>query len=298
MMRREAQRIVCKTVISRLMRFASVVSFKDVAAHENLSQSCELFRQHGLVAHPCPQGSSLDVVTWRQSAFALFDKYVALAKAAPSGFGLKKEGGYREIVEKDPGRFDLNMDHVLNAAIDPDTAFMAAVRRHAEAVAAPLLRKLFGAGYILNSQGLVISLPGAMPQSWHVDSSHLFTHEQLRDAHGGLEGQRGPVLPCHFVTVFVPLYRARASSSLGPTQFLLGSAPPTVELPNATVDDQYPPPSVVERIQSHSVDVTMECEPGDVVVMDGRTLHRGLANVSSEPRPLCYMSFCPPWYRE
>ncbi len=42
----------------------------------------------------------------------------------------------------------------------------------------------------------------------------------------------------------------------------------------------------------------MECDAGDVVVMDGRTLHRGLANTSHDIRPLCYFSFCPPWYRE
>ena len=56
------------------------------------------------------------------------------------------------------------------------------------------LREILG-DYKLNAQGLVVSTYGAPAQGWHVDSSHLFDMAHL------------PLfLPCHFVTVFCPLY--------------------------------------------------------------------------------------------
>ena len=56
------------------------------------------------------------------------------------------------------------------------------------------LDSILGRGYKRNAQGLVISKCGAPAQRWHVDSSHLFPTM--------------PGLPCHFVTVFCPLYQA------------------------------------------------------------------------------------------
>ncbi len=234
------------------------------------------------------------VVSWKESALALLEKYRERANQLPGGFGLKKEKGYREIVEKDKGRFDLNLDHIDDfQGGNPDTCFISEVRRHAEAKIRPLLVEMFGDKYALNGKGVVVSFPGTAPQEWHVDSSHLFTAQQL-----GTPDVCRPLvtIPSHFVTVFVPLYRARPE--LGPTEFLTGSAPYTYILQNSEVQDQYPPSAVVEKIRPLTRPATMRCNPGDVIVMDGRTLHRGLANLSTEVRPLCYFSFCPPWYRE
>lgn len=63
------------------------------------------------------------------------------------------------------------------------------------------LDTILGRGYKRNAQGLVISKFGAPAQRWHVDSSHLFPTL--------------PGLPCHFVTVFCPLYQAHKAPSLG-----------------------------------------------------------------------------------
>ena len=125
-----------------------------------------------------------------------------------------------EIVQKDVGRFDLNMDHVDDAVADAgEVGFISAVRRHAEDAIRPLLIDLFGADYVLNGKGVVISCPGATAQNWHVDSSHLFTQSQLGPLISSSSSTPTPTplrLPCHFVTVFVPLYHARPE--VGPTQ--------------------------------------------------------------------------------
>ena len=62
------------------------------------------------------------------------------------------------------------------------------------------LDTILGPGYKRNAQGLVISKCGAPAQRWHVDSSHLFATL--------------PGLPCHFVTVFCPLYQAHKAPHL------------------------------------------------------------------------------------
>ncbi|KAH8046139.1 phytanoyl-CoA dioxygenase [Aureococcus anophagefferens] len=41
-----------------------------------------------------------------------------------------------------------------------------------------------------------------------------------------------------------------------------------------------------------------ELAPGDLLVYDQRTVHRGVANVSQHSRPILYLLFCRPWFRE
>jgi hypothetical protein len=114
------------------------------------------------------------------------------------------------------------MDHVDDTVADAgEVSFISAVRRHAEDAIRPLLIDLFGAEYVLNGKGVVISCPGATAQNWHVDSSHLFTQAQLGPLVSSSSSSSTTTLsplrmPCHFVTVFVPLYHARPE--VGPTQ--------------------------------------------------------------------------------
>ena len=131
-----------------------------------------------------------------------------------------------------------------------------------------------------------------LAEAWHVDSSHLFVG--IKD------------LPCHFVTVFCPLYGME--EAIGPTEFILGSQHFTHWLPTLEVSDQYPPEETVELIRSEAKtwasdlgegEIQMDCEAGDIVVMDGRLLHRAQANRLPESvRSLAYFSFCRPWYYE
>ena len=153
--------------------------------------------------------------------------------------------------------------------------------------AGPLLREVLGPSYKKNSQGMVTSQLGAHAQGWHVDSSHLFV---------GPPGQYGS-LPCHFVTVFVPLFRS--SIPIGPTEMVPGSHKVTCDLANEEVPDQYPTAAKAEALIHASGGGTgvLDFHPGDVIVMDGRVLHRGLAN-QLRRRHLVYCSYMRPWYFE
>ncbi|CAK9018343.1 Uncharacterized protein SCF082_LOCUS14043 [Durusdinium trenchii] len=174
------------------------------------------------------------------------------------------------IDSKKPNRYDVNLDHAPPAG--PGREFALALRRDVEAaLGVEFFEAVLGKGYRANAQGLVISKCGAPAQAWHVDSSHLFVG--IKD------------LPCHFVTVFCPLYGME--EAIGPTEFILGSQHFTHWLPTLEVSDQYPPEETVELIRSEAKtwasdlgegEIQMDCEAGDIVVMDGRLLHRAQAN--------------------
>ncbi|KAH8072605.1 phytanoyl-CoA dioxygenase [Aureococcus anophagefferens] len=75
----------------------------------------------------------------------------------------------------------------------------------------------------------------------------------------------GGELPAHALNWFVPL------AALG-AELARGGAPRDVFAP--------------------------ELAPGDLLVYDQRTVHRGVANVSQHSRPILYLLFCRPWFRE
>ena len=122
--------------------------------------------------------------------------------------------------------------------------------------------------------GLVVSFPGSDDQPWHADGVKLFP------GHGG-------ELPAHALNCFVPL--VDVTRAAGPTEFAPGSHRPKAERAldadlrrGGAPRDVYAP----------------ELAPGDLLVYDQRTVHRGVANVSLNSRPILYLLFCRPWFRE
>jgi ectoine hydroxylase-related dioxygenase (phytanoyl-CoA dioxygenase family) len=225
----------------------------------------------------------------------ILKEYRAIAETK-GGLGLKKEGGYRELVQKDEGRFDLNLDHLIpekkhniREYTETENA-ISNIFEYIEKRLRTVLSDVLTDQYVVNAFGAVVSHPNTTAQRWHVDSSHLFQVNSL-DA-------KEANLPCHFVTVFCPLYEF--SEAIGPTEVALATQKRTAILANRTVEDQYPDDSVVASILSGKEVQVMKinAKVGDIIVMDGRTLHRGTSNLSTEIRPLMYLSFSRPWYYE
>lgn len=259
------------------------IKFADLVASEALVKTLKSFSLHGIVVFKRP-GTPRSVLTrWREESAVTFEDLLSRTAVAPGGFGLGKDGGFREIVNKDPGRFDMNLDHLGRADHKSPGQFISeVVRGEIVSAAGPLFGALFGPNYRQNGQGVVVSRPGTEAQGWHMDSSWLF--------------QNNPSQPCHFVTCFVPLFDS--SLEIGPTEFAIGSHALTHSLGRDTVHEQYPSAETVTALTSACTILTMHCAAGDVIVMDGRMLHRGLGNRSTTDRHLIYASFCPPWYRE
>ena len=102
-------------------------------------------------------------------------------------------------------------------------------------------------------------------QAWHMDGEHL---NEERD------------LPCHVLTVFVPLVDLRAEN--GATEFSPGS-----HLNHAATDDEC---ALGECI--------IECAAGSAILFDYRTLHRGTANRTTADRPILYFTYAKSWFED
>lgn len=85
-------------------------------------------------------------------------------------------------------------------------------------------------------------------------------------------------LPPYYFTLFMPLVAITQQN--GPTQFIKGSHRKQV------MDERE------EEIYAPLL------SPGDVVIFDGRTLHRGQANQTQEERLIAYITFIANWYHD
>lgn len=132
----------------------------------------------------------------------------------------------------------------------------------------PALRRLLGEEMVLVGMGVVLAMPGAEEQELHYDHPRLF------------QSTGGPVvgLPPSAITLAVPLIDFTPLT--GCTAFAAGS-------------HLMEPQSVWH----------WELEPvwapaGEAVIWDYRTLHQGTPNQSALVRPLLYMAYGRPWFRD
>ena len=196
-------------------------------------------------------------------AFAeCFDAMAARGEPVPPGVGQK--GGYREIVRRHVGRYE------MRRAPSRDWAalrrIVEASRAHAVAVAA-----LGGEAVVLGCS-CVVAEAACAAQAWHVDGGHL---DAARHA--------AP----HCVNVFLPLVDV---SRGGGTEFRPGSHYLTRDLKRmmlvAKIKKTLRPPAVPVL------------DPGDAVLFDYRVLHRGTENTTGGPRPVFVLTLARPWFRD
>jgi hypothetical protein len=128
-----------------------------------------------------------------------------------------------------------------------------------------IIKQLLGENCVLGSFGSVVSLPGAAEQRIHRDHPGLFGDSRIDS-----------VLPSFAITMLVPLIEMNNTN--GATRTFMGS---------------------------HVVDVDRKTEYQDPVVpagscllMDYRLLHGGMANRSTDVRPILYNVYCRPWFRD
>lgn len=182
-----------------------------------------------------------------------------------------------ELVRRSPGRYDLVVE--TDDLNDGRGAPILALREGAPWL--PFVRRVLGADARLIHAGCVCSLPGSAVQGVHRDGKHLFSSGELGSS----------ALPTHCLTVFLPLVPLTAA--IGPTQFWPSTHVTFGDAPQAMA-------ASVTFVASESCGVEGEAVavPGDAIIFDYRILHRGLANVSDEARPLAYFTFAKPWFRD
>jgi Phytanoyl-CoA dioxygenase (PhyH)/SEC-C motif len=147
---------------------------------------------------------------------------------------------------------------------------MTGVFGKTEVFANPLLmqflRPLLGKDMRLNSFTVVVSHPGSPRQHAHRDNDHLFSEPGV-----------GPGLPVYAVNVAVPLIDVDLQT--GPTGVWLGSHRSGQVI---SVQNQEMKASPLRR--------------GDCMLLDYRTLHAGMPNLGTQPRPILYLVYARRWF--
>lgn len=121
--------------------------------------------------------------------------------------------------------------------------------------------------------GAIPSLGGSGPTDMHRD-----VYSILNTIEGNDLDDLDINLPPYYLTVLIPL--VEITDENGPTQFIKGSHKRPV------VDESR------QEIYSPLL------SPGDIVMFDGRTLHRGSANKTTEERVIAYITFVANWYHD
>ena len=179
--------------------------------------------------------------------------------------------GYAEIVARAPGRYDMLYGTDAAPFTDP--------KIRAQARWMPLVDELLGGEASLLFCGLLMTLGGAAEQPWHTDGEHLF-------------GPEVPTLPPHCLNVFIPL--VDITPEIGGTEFCPGSHHLTRGIPEIYEQST----EHVERIGWRGRPLPLEIPAGSALLFDYRLLHRGLANRTDKVRPILYLTFCRPCFRD
>ena len=193
-----------------------------------------------------------------------FDELRRLIEAQGLTLGIGIKEGFREVVQRHPRRFE--MPYKMDA---PEIASMVTGNsRLMETV-----RAILGPDCACINKSLVLSLPGAMDQGWHVDGGHVSLSEHL---------------PCHCLNVFMPLVDVALED--GPTELRAKSQTLTRDL-----QKMYLAAFLGKRLGA----VAAPCLPrGAALLFDYRTLHRGRANLSGRSRPVLVYTFAKRGFRD
>ena len=217
-----------------------------------------------------------------ESAFELFSQHGALwmegvfsrdfVQQLAEAYAKKYIGlSNKELRERNASvgdqRFMITVD-VKGAFNDPNL--------YASPLLLPILQKLLSPQCRIASFGSVVAYPGAEDQAIHLDHPPLFPTSDACDA-----------LPPHAITVVVPL--VDVDLEVGTTAIWEGShrSENRIELVQTLMDKP-----------DFSGAVHPTPRMGDVYMMDYRVIHGGRANRSQINRPILYLVFGRPWFRD
>jgi hypothetical protein len=198
--------------------------------------------------------------------------------------GIGSRNGYREVVQRSPGRFDVPLHEQELIPIWGARGSIAA-----EVPWLGLVRAVLGPDARPSFCGVVFSRPGSPAQQWHIDSPHEAAAQRA----------------AHAVNVLVAL--ADIPLAAGPTEVARGTHLLTNHLQRPwlerdsllyqSVTEKVTPATLLQPGQSDDAatqPVAQAMAAGDCLIFDDRILHRGLANASQQERWIAYFSYLRP----
>jgi len=168
---------------------------------------------------------------------------------------------YTDIAERELGRLDYRCGF---------TAEIFSI------VSQPIIRLVNDLSPMINFKhywGAIPSLGGSGPTNMHRDVYPITNNMKNEDLSSYDIG-----LPPYYFTALIPLVEITKES--GPTQFIKCSH----RKPVVDIDDE----------ETYSPLLKL----GDLVIFDGRTLHKGSANLTKEVRFVAYITFIADWYHD
>lgn len=175
--------------------------------------------------------------------------------------------GFKQIIHRSRGRFDMQMDEgVAPAPLLASLADKVFGTWHSQ-----LLEWLLGPDYRINFTAALYAAAGCADQEPHADGGHLFHSTHGTRVHS----------PVHALQLFLPLCDMDAER--GPTEFWPGSH----LVANTRFADMMP-------------SLVLEATPGDAILFDFRVVHRGTANRNANRlwRPILYQTVTRGWFTD
>lgn len=134
-----------------------------------------------------------------------------------------------------------------------------------------IARATLGVDVIVNSFAAVIALPGAEAQRAHVDHGMLFPHDEPASM----------TAPPYALTAIIPLMDLDEST---------GSTEVWPRGPSMATPDLW-----TRKLPGSTV---LSLALGDAVLIDYRVCHAGTPNPGLVPRPILYVVYSRPWFRD
>ena len=239
----------------------------------DISHGADLFRFSGLCAL-ADAGLSSDLLSHCHDAA---NRSVEDVRRRVSATGLSPDDPnepfrFQEACQRGPGRVDIRLDN--NATHSPFDHPSLGV----EALWLPLVHRVLGENAVEISRGIVCTEPGTTAQRIHADGPPLFP-----------EMTAG--VPCHAVTVFVPLVDQTVLN--GATSFYPGTHHTDLTSSALRTEGEQPGTS-----SGAGVRVQLELLAGSAVLFDYRLFHNGEANKSAVRRPLLCFVYARSWWHD
>ncbi len=183
---------------------------------------------------------------------------IVMAKVSTMDRPLKK---YTDIAERELGRLDYRC------------GFTADIFHEAAEPIIQIIQRISPDIDFKHYWGAIPSLGGSGPTDMHRDVWPISNKTV-----GNNLSAFDLMLPPYYFTVLIPLVEITKKN--GPTEFIKGS-------------------HYEQMVDDKKADIFSPLLlPGDIVIFDGRTLHRGTANKTSQERFIAYITFIANWYHD
>ena len=191
---------------------------------------------------------------------------------------------FHEACQRGPGRTDMRLlPHPL-APFDDELI------HGDDAKWMPLVKECLGDDVKLLFQGLVVTDPGTEAQMLHSDGPHVPDQWREQDAETAAAVPHAQH-PCHCLTVFVPLVDLTVEN--GATSFLPGTHHSVIATKALEAEA-----SEAGSSSGAGTAAQLTLRAGDAILFDYRLFHAGGANASASRRPMMYLIYAKPWFRD